>query len=154
MTTTPPPLDFQHLPGYEIPTKHKEAIRQLHWFGHVPVLMIQERYHLNESSVRRILSFDYPERRRPNRTGPAFLLLDTKVNEIINYLSESWEHRILKYDVLHAELGLKCSVPTLERRLKQRGYFRCTAYQKPYLTKAQVITRYLWAIAHIFWHTE
>jgi hypothetical protein len=27
MTTMPPPLDFQHLPGYEIPTKHKEAIR-------------------------------------------------------------------------------------------------------------------------------
>ena len=89
MTSTPPPLDFQYLPGYEIPTKHKEAIRQLHWFGHIPVLIIQERYYLNESSVRRILSFDYPERRRPNRTGPAFLLSDTKVNEIINYLSES-----------------------------------------------------------------
>jgi hypothetical protein len=118
MTTTPPPLDFQHIPGHEVPTKHKEAIRQLHWFGHVPVLMIQARYHLNESSVRRILSFDYPERRRPNRTGPAFLLSDAKVDEIIDYLSESWEHRILKYDVLRTELGLKCSVQTLERRLK------------------------------------
>jgi hypothetical protein len=154
MTTTPPPLDFQHLPGYEIPTKHKEAIRQLHWFGHVPVSLIMVRYRLGETSVRRILSYDYPERRRPNRTGPTFLLSDAKVDEIINYLSESWEHRILKYDVLHAELELKCSVSTLERRLKQRGYFRCTACQKPYLTKAQVIARYLWAMAHIFWHTE
>jgi hypothetical protein len=80
--------------------------------------MIQERYHLNESSVRRILSFDYPERRRPNRTGPAFLLSDAKVNEIINYLSESWKYQILKYDVLYAELGLICSVLILERRLK------------------------------------
>jgi hypothetical protein len=41
MTTTPPLLDFQYLPGYEIPMKYKEAIRQLHWFGHIPVLMIQ-----------------------------------------------------------------------------------------------------------------
>jgi hypothetical protein len=100
------------------------------------------------------LSYNYPEQRRPNRTGPTFLLSDTKVDEIINYLSESWKHRILKYDVLHAELELKCSVLTLEQRLKQRGYFRYTACQKPYLTKAQVIARYLWAIAHIFWYTE
>ncbi|PMD26989.1 hypothetical protein NA56DRAFT_545118, partial [Hyaloscypha hepaticicola] len=48
----------------------------------------------------------------------------------------------------------KYSVRTLERRLKQRGYFRYTAYQKPYLTKAQIIARYLWAMAYIFWYTE
>jgi hypothetical protein len=154
MTTTPPPLDFDHEKGFEIPIKHKEAIRQLHWFGHVPVSMLQVRYKLGESSVRRILSYDYPERKRPNRTGPVYLLSDAQVDFIIEYLSESWEHRILKYDVIHAELGLKCSVRTLERRLKQRGYFRCTACQKPYLTKAQVIARYLWAMAHIFWYTE
>ena len=80
--------------------------------------MIQARYHLNESSVRRILSFDYPERRHPNRTGPAFLLSDAKVNEIIDYLSETWEHQILKYNVLRTELRLKYSIQTLERRLK------------------------------------
>jgi len=118
MTTTPPPLDFDHLPGFEIPTKHKEAIRQLHWFGHVPISLIIVRYRLGETSVRRILKYDYPERRRPRRTGLAFLLSDTQVDEIIEYSSESWEHRILKFDVLYAELGLKCSVQTLERRLK------------------------------------
>lgn len=74
MTTPPPPqLDFEHLPGFEIPAKHKEAIRQLHWFGHVPVQVLTARYKLNESSIRRILSYDYPERRRPNRTRPACL---------------------------------------------------------------------------------
>jgi hypothetical protein len=31
-----PPLDFNHQKGFEIPTKHKEAICQLHWFGEVP----------------------------------------------------------------------------------------------------------------------
>jgi hypothetical protein len=30
---TPPPLDFDHQPGLEIATKHKEAIRQLHGFA-------------------------------------------------------------------------------------------------------------------------
>ena len=110
MTTTPPPLDFDHLPGFEIPTKHKEAIRQVHWFGYVPISMIVVRYKLRESSIRRILSYDYPERKRRNRTGPTFLLLDAQVDNIIEYCSESWEHRIIKYDVLRTELGLKCSV--------------------------------------------
>jgi hypothetical protein len=116
--------------------------------------MLQVRYKLGESLVRRILSYDYPKRWRPKRTRLAYLLSDAQVDFIIEYLSKLWEHRILKYDVIRAELGLKCSVRTLKRRLKQRGYFRCTTYQKPYLTKAQVITRYLWAIAHIFWYIE
>ena len=154
MPTTPPPLDFDHEKGFEIPTKHKEAIRQLHWFGHVPISMLEVRYKLGNSSIRRILNYEYPERRRPKRTGPAFLLSDAQVDEIIKYCSESWAHRIIRYDVLCEELGLKCTAQTLERRLKQRGYYRCTACQKPYLTIAQVTARFLWAIAHIFWHLE
>ena len=55
---------------------------------------------------------------------------------------------------LHNELGLTCSVKTLEHRLKQRGYFRCVACQKPYLTPDQVHARFLWAITHIFWIKE
>jgi hypothetical protein len=30
MPPTTSPLEFDHKPGFEIPTKHKEAIRQLH----------------------------------------------------------------------------------------------------------------------------
>jgi hypothetical protein len=118
MTTIPPPLDFDYEKGFEIPTKYKEAIYQLHWFGYMPVSMLQVRYKLGESSVCRILSYDYPECRQPKRTGPAYLLSDIQVDFIIEYLSELWEYRILKYDVIRAELGLKCSVRILERRFK------------------------------------
>jgi hypothetical protein len=64
------------------------------------------------------------------------------------------EHRIIKYEVLIEELQLPCTPEHLAVRLKQRGYFRYTACQKPFLTAAQVIGRFLWAIAHIFWHEE
>ena len=79
---TPPPLDFQHEKGYEIPTKHKEAMRQLHWFGKVPVYVLQRRYKdpsgnpLRESTIRKILSYAALERARPGRRGPIFLLSD------------------------------------------------------------------------------
>jgi hypothetical protein len=109
MTTTPPPLDFEHLSGFQIATKHKEAIRQLHWFSHVPIQVLTAQYKLNESSIRRILSFDCPERRRPKRTGSPFLLSDAKVDEIINDCSESWDYHIVKFGLIRVELGLKCS---------------------------------------------
>jgi len=35
MPTTPPPPEL--LLGYEVPTKHKEAIRQLHGFAKIPI---------------------------------------------------------------------------------------------------------------------
>lgn len=152
MPSTPPMSP--RLPGYEIPTKHKEAIRQLHRQAKFPVERLMAEYHLSKSTICKILSYDAPERARPTRTGRPKLLSDARVDEIIEYLSSSWENRILNFGELQAQLGLKCSPFTLETRLKQRGYYRCTACQKPYLTMAQVIARFLWAIAHIFWHIE
>jgi hypothetical protein len=149
-----PPLDFKHDKGHEIPTKHKEAIRQLHWFGKKPVCQLAERYKLRESTICRILSYDTLERARPRRVGPAQKLTDLKVNEIIEYCAKKWENQIMVYDELIRELKLPCAALTLRNRLHQRGYYRYTACQKPFLTAAQVIGRLLWAIAHIFWHQE
>ena len=63
---TPPSLDFKHQKGFEIPTKHKEAIRQLHWFSKVPVCALMVRYKLGDTTIRKILGYSAPERRRPN----------------------------------------------------------------------------------------
>ncbi|KUJ18619.1 uncharacterized protein LY89DRAFT_559278, partial [Mollisia scopiformis] len=40
---------------------------------------------------------------------------------------------------------------TLKRRCKEAGYYSCICCQKPYLTKTQANTRWLWGIAHMFW---
>jgi hypothetical protein len=69
MPPTPPPLDFDHQPGFEIPTKHKEAIRQLHGFAGKLVEELMARYQLGKSTINRILSYEYLERARPTRTG-------------------------------------------------------------------------------------
>ena len=148
---TTPPMP-EHLPGFEIATKHKEAIRQLHKFAKIGLQQLQGYYNLAESTVCRILSYDYPERARPTRTGrPRESLNEKEVREIIEYISDSHEHRVLNYVQLHDELGLKCSAKTLERRLKEAGYFRCTACQKPYLTRIQAHARWIWGITYMFW---
>jgi len=117
--TTPPYLDFKHTKGHEIATKHKEAIRQLHWFGKVPICALMNRYKLGDSTIRNILNYPAPERRRPNRTALSFLLSNAKLDEIIVYCAESWETRILQWPKLREELKLECSIQTPQRRLYQ-----------------------------------
>jgi len=51
MPPTTPPLDFDHKPGYEIPTKHKEAIRQLYGFAKVPIELLMDWYHLSRLTI-------------------------------------------------------------------------------------------------------
>ena len=112
------------------------------------------RYRLGKSTINRVLSYDQPERSRAGRTGRPTILSDSRVDEIIEYLSESWNTRILKYFEVVEELKLPCTTAGLELKLKQREYYRYVACQKPFLTAAQVTARLLWAIAHIFWTHE
>jgi hypothetical protein len=109
----------EHLPGYEIPIKHKEAMRQLHKFAKIGLLQHEGYYDLGESTVQRILQYSYPERARPTRTGrPRESLNDQEVRDIIKYISESHMHQVLNWVQLHNKLKLSCFPKTLERRLK------------------------------------
>ena len=96
MAPTTPKLDFEHLPGFEVPTKHKEAIRQLYGFAKIPVERLMARYKLPKSTILKIIAYDKPERFRRKR-GSASVLPDSKVDEIIEYLSGSWNTRVLDW---------------------------------------------------------
>ena len=74
MPPTTPPLNFDYLPGAEISTKHKEAIRQLYGFAKIPVKLLMTQYKLGRSIIEKILQYDAPERTRISRTRrPSFL---------------------------------------------------------------------------------
>jgi len=92
-----PSLDFDHQKGYEILTKHKEAIRQLHWFRKVLKLQLQERYKLSDTTIDQILAYEVPKRKRPNRVGKPKKLSDTQVDAIIEYCSKNYKQRCLDY---------------------------------------------------------
>ena len=133
---TTPPLQFDHYPSFEIPTGDKKAIRELYSFAKILILALMARYKLGYTSICRVLKYDHPERARPTRIGRPQILTNARVDEIIEYLSESWDNRCLDWTHLRDELKLPCTPEHLARRLKQRGYFRCVACQKPYLTPA------------------
>ena len=134
MATTPPNLGFDHQKGFEIPTKHKEAIRQLYWFAKVPKLQLQGRYHLGRTTINRILSYDKPERARPTRTGAPEKLTDLQVDSIIEYCSEKWENRCLDWQAIVRELKLACKANTLMRRMHQSVTNQCLITLTPWST--------------------
>ena len=154
MALITPPLQFDHKPGFEIETGDKKAIRELYGFAKISIPALMDRYKLGYTTICRVLKYDKAERARPSRTGQPQLLTDARVDEIIEYLSDTWDNRCLDWTHLCTKLELPCTPETLATRLKQKGYFRCVACQKPYLTAAQVLARFFWSIAHIFWTVE
>jgi hypothetical protein len=111
-----PPMP-EHVPGEEILTKHKEAIRKLYKQAKFMPSHLAVLYNVGESSIYRVLHYDQPECARPNRTSRPHLLNNAQVNWIIEWLSEMYRQRTLDWVKLHDELGLTCSVKTLEHRL-------------------------------------
>jgi Mor family transcriptional regulator len=50
---------FDHVPGFEITTKHKEVIRELHGFGEKSTTELIERYKLGKTTIYRVLGIKY-----------------------------------------------------------------------------------------------
>jgi len=83
---TPLAWNTPHKKSYEIPTITKNAMRQSYAEGKTRHFL-QQKYDLAQSTVRKVLFYSKPQRARPGRIGPAFLLSDSEVDGIIYYLS-------------------------------------------------------------------
>ena len=79
----------------------------------MPKLQLQERYHLSDITINRILAYKAPEQKRPNRVGKPKTLSDAQVDVIIEYCSENYEQRCLDYKHLVLELKLDVTASTL-----------------------------------------
>ena len=93
---TPPMPDY--IPGHEILTKHKEAIRQLYKFAKIGLQPLEGYYDLTHTTIRKILQYDVPERARPTRTGrPRESLNAQEVRDVIEYISTDHSTRVLNW---------------------------------------------------------
>jgi hypothetical protein len=91
---TPPMPD--HIPGYEILTKHKEAIRQLYKFAKIGLQQLEGYYTLTYTTISKILQYNVPKRARLTRTGrPRESLNAQEVKDVIEYISTDHSTRVL-----------------------------------------------------------
>ena len=76
--TTPPIRD--HVPGEEILTEHKEAIRQLYKQAKFMPAHLAVLYYIGELIINHILCYNQITRRCPNCISRPHLLNNTQVN--------------------------------------------------------------------------
>ena len=132
--STPPNLMPDHQLGFEIRAKHKEAIRQLHFLAYWSASALAKAYKTGRSTIIRILQYNAPERACPTRTRRPRFLNHQQDLDITEFISSLGEGGCLNYIQLKTELDIEASIRTIERRLKEEGYYYCVACQKPYLT--------------------
>ena len=60
----------------------------MHGFGGMTTEELMARYKLTKSTIYHVLDYDRPERARPIRTGRPQILTNTRVDEVIKYLSD------------------------------------------------------------------
>jgi len=90
-----PPMSARK-PGEEIKTKHKEVMRQLYRFAKIGLQQLEKYYKLDDSTVRKILQYDVPERARLTRTGkPRESLNAQEVKDVIKFISTDYSIKIL-----------------------------------------------------------
>lgn len=63
---------LDHLPSFEISTKHKGAICQLHSFAKVPIDALIDRYSLSKSTIRKVLSYEARDNQLSVRLGSTY----------------------------------------------------------------------------------
>jgi hypothetical protein len=86
---------LDYVPGDEILTEYKEAIRQLYKQAKFMPLHLVVLYHVGELTINRVLRYDTTHCARPTRTTRPYLLNDVQVNWIIKWLSETYRQRTL-----------------------------------------------------------
>jgi hypothetical protein len=85
-----------HIPDYEILTKHKEVIRQLYKFAKIGLQQLEGHYDLTYTTIRKILEYDVPKRMRLTCTSrPQESLNVQEVRDIIEYISTNHSIRVL-----------------------------------------------------------
>ena len=90
-------------------------------------LQLQERYKLGDTTIDRILAYNVPERKCPNKVGKPKKLSDAQVDAIIEYCSKNYNQRCLDYNHLVLELKLDITASTLQRTLlRSVGWPICT----------------------------
>jgi transposase len=106
------------------------------------------------STVRDIVASSSARQTGTNRQGRPLLLTSEQVDKVISFIKNNFEHRALPWKNLVAECGLECSPVTLKRALTDRGYHKCVACPKPFISESACQQRLVFITEHSSWSWE
>lgn len=145
-------MDYsQRCKNGEWPTPQRARVISLALDCHLGASAISKITGVPPDSVDDILASNSARRPGKDREGRPPVLTDKQIDEVIKYLGHNFHHRALPWKNLAAECHLDCSTRTLQRALAKRGYHKCVACPKPFISESARQQRLEFIVEHRHW---
>lgn len=145
-----------HEPRTEWSTPQKARVKSLFYDSHLSKRAISRLIPMPLTSVHNILRSNTSRRSGKTRSGRPPVLIPEQVDQVIEFLGHNFKHRILPWKNLASAYGLECSADKLKRELANRGYHKCVACSKPFISESarQQRLEFITEYAHDTWQWE
>ena len=128
-----------HAPRVEWDTPHRssvitlkaEGVSQLDIFKKTGVPPRTQARHIEKG----------PRRCGAKRIGRPTTLSDSDTQKVISHITKRYSKRVLGWELLAKDLDFKISGATLRRHMAKKGYHKCKACQKSWISEDQAIRR-------------
>ncbi len=138
----------------EWPTPTRSRVITLAYDAAISINAISGITGVPKSSVRDIVNSGSVRRPGHDRPGRPPVLSPEQVDNVIDYLGHNFEHRKLSWRGLVSECNLDCSPYTLKAHLAERGFHKCVACPKPFISESARQQRLLFIEEHSHWSWE
>ena len=126
----------------------------MHTDQHLSNRQISKLTGVPRSTVGDIIRSKSPRRVGIGRQGPKNKITNRIARRLIRLLRTNWRTRCLPFERLLKEANIDVSPSTAQRALAKRGYHRCVACPRPFITRKQQKKRLQFALEHIHWAIE
>ena len=131
----------------EWPTPIRAIIRGLQRQGKSQREIVRETG-IHRHTIRRILKQESSHRDRKKTYSRPHMIGIRTICQVIWHISRNWLTRILSFEAVWGQLGIKASAHTIWRELCCTGYQRCISCPRPFITCAQAKKRLAFAYKH------
>lgn len=132
-------------------TPRRARVQSLFIDGQMRKRAIAKKLQMPRSTVQDILNSSTTRRGGKARSGRPPKLSHKDVDNVLAFLGKSFSRRILPWNEIIKECNLDVSDNTLRRALAKRGYRKCVACPKPFISESAQQQRLEFIAEHKDW---
>jgi len=141
--------------GKELTEARRRTIYALRVHAGWTIRRIAQNLNIPRSTTHRLsVEGQHGKFKAKQRTGRPQIVTPIIRNKLVSIATASAHNRRLPFSSLASLIGLRLSTEVVRRALREEGFNRRVARQKPFLTATQKANRYNWALEHASWGIE
>lgn len=142
-----------HEPNQNWPTPKRARVRQARANGKSWNQIFHE-LGVPRTTARRMCQAKSSRTTRKGKRYQQRLLNSRDIRQIIRYIASNYTTRRATFEQIKRALGIQASARTIRRELRRKGYRRCIACPRPFISRKQAKKRLAFAERHRWWGTS